>query len=81
MGAEQVQAYQQDRQDERDRACWTVKIFRRAVKGLPQLLGAIALVGLGGLFAAIDAAISTVSLARVQELVREARPVRWPCPR
>ncbi|EPQ77439.1 hemolysin family protein [Mycobacterium marinum] len=44
------------------------------MKGLPQLLGAIALVGLGGLFAAIDAAISTVSLARVQELVREARP-------
>jgi len=38
------------------------------------LLGAIALIGLGGLFAAIDAAISTVSLARVQELVRDERP-------
>ncbi|WP_077080384.1 hemolysin family protein [Mycobacterium numidiamassiliense] len=42
--------------------------------GLSQLLGAIALVVLGGLFAAIDAAISTVSLARVQELVRDERP-------
>jgi CBS domain containing-hemolysin-like protein len=29
---------------------------------------------LGGLFAAVDAAISTVSLARVQELVRDERP-------
>ncbi|CAM4381359.1 Magnesium and cobalt efflux protein CorC [Mycobacterium basiliense] len=44
------------------------------MKGLPQLLGAIALIGLGGLFAAIDAAISTVSLARVHELVRDRRP-------
>ena len=42
--------------------------------GLSQLLGAIALIGLGGLFAAIDAAISTVSLARVHELVRDERP-------
>ena len=42
--------------------------------GWYQLLGAIALIGLGGLFAAIDAAISTVSLARVQELVRDQRP-------
>jgi CBS domain containing-hemolysin-like protein len=42
--------------------------------GLSQLLGAIALIALGGLFAAIDAAISTVSLARVQELVRDERP-------
>jgi CBS domain containing-hemolysin-like protein len=42
--------------------------------GLPQLFGAIALIALGGLFAAIDAAISTVSLARVQELVRDERP-------
>jgi CBS domain containing-hemolysin-like protein len=42
--------------------------------GLGQLLGAIALIALGGLFAAIDAAISTVSIARVQELVREERP-------
>ncbi len=42
--------------------------------GLGQLLGAIALIALGGLFAAIDAAVSTVSIARVQELVREERP-------
>jgi CBS domain containing-hemolysin-like protein len=42
--------------------------------GLGQLLGAIALIALGGLFAAADAAISTVSIARVQELVREERP-------
>ncbi len=42
--------------------------------GLPQLFCAIALIALGGLFAAIDAAISTVSLARVHELVRDERP-------
>ena len=42
--------------------------------GLAPLLGAIALIGLGGLFAAIDAAISTVSMARVEELVRDERP-------
>jgi CBS domain containing-hemolysin-like protein len=42
--------------------------------GVSQLLGAIALIALGGLFAAIDAAVSTVSMARVQELVREERP-------
>ena len=42
--------------------------------GIAPLLGAIVLVGLGGLFAAIDAAISTVSLARVDELVRDQRP-------
>ncbi len=42
--------------------------------GLGQLLGAIALIALGGLFAATDAAISTVSIARVQELVRDERP-------
>ncbi|MGH3610944.1 MAG: DUF21 domain-containing protein, partial [Pseudonocardiaceae bacterium] len=40
---------------------------------LAPLIGAIVLVGLGGLFAAIDAAISTVSMARVEELVREER--------
>ena len=44
------------------------------MNGSAPLLGAIALIGLGGLFAAIDAAISTVSLARVQELVRDERP-------
>jgi CBS domain containing-hemolysin-like protein len=44
------------------------------VTGLGLLLGIIGLVILGGLFAAIDAAISTVSLARVEELVREQRP-------
>lgn len=42
--------------------------------GLGQLIAAIALIGLGGLFAAIDAAISTVSIARVEELVRDERP-------
>ena len=42
--------------------------------GVYQLLGAIALIGLGGVFAAVDAAISTVSLARVHELVRDERP-------
>jgi CBS domain containing-hemolysin-like protein len=41
---------------------------------LPFLLGAVLLICLGGLFAAIDAALSTVSLARVEELVRERRP-------
>lgn len=41
---------------------------------LAALLGAIALIALGGLFAAIDAAISTVSVARVEELVRDERP-------
>lgn len=39
-----------------------------------QLLGVIVLIGLGGLFAGLDAAISTVSLARVNELVRDERP-------
>ncbi len=39
-----------------------------------QLISAIVLVGLGGLFAASDAALSTVSMARVEELVREERP-------
>jgi len=46
------------------------------VTGIAPLLGAIALIGLGGLFAAIDAAISTVSVARVEELVRDERPER-----
>ncbi|MGH3532379.1 MAG: CNNM domain-containing protein, partial [Mycobacterium sp.] len=44
------------------------------MNGMALLLGAIALIGLGGLFAAIDAAVSTVSLARVHELVRDERP-------
>jgi CBS domain containing-hemolysin-like protein len=44
------------------------------VTGITPLLVAIALIGLGGLFAAIDAAISTVSVARVHELVRDQRP-------
>ncbi|HEV7421582.1 MAG TPA: hemolysin family protein [Mycobacterium sp.] len=39
-----------------------------------SLIGALALIGLGGLFAAIDAAISTISIARVDELVRDERP-------
>lgn len=42
--------------------------------GLAPLIGAIALIGLGGLLSAIDAAISTVSAARVAELVRDERP-------
>ena len=44
------------------------------MSGLAPLLGAIALVALGGLFAAIDAAISTVSPARIEEMVRDERP-------
>ncbi|WNG85767.1 hemolysin family protein [Mycobacterium sp. ITM-2016-00317] len=39
-----------------------------------QLLTAIVLIFFGGLFAAIDAALSTVSMARVEELVRDERP-------
>lgn len=42
--------------------------------GLTPLLGAIALILIGGLFAAVDAAVSTVSMARVDELVRDERP-------
>jgi CBS domain containing-hemolysin-like protein len=44
------------------------------VSPVGQLVSAIVLVGLGGLFAASDAALSTVSMARVEELVREERP-------
>jgi CBS domain containing-hemolysin-like protein len=44
------------------------------VTGLAPLLAAVLLVGLGGLFAAVDAAISTASLARVEEMVRDERP-------
>jgi len=44
------------------------------VTGLAPLFGAVALVMLAGLFSAIDAAISTVSIARVEELVRDERP-------
>jgi CBS domain containing-hemolysin-like protein len=44
------------------------------VTGIGSLVGAIALIGFGGLFAAIDAAISTVSIARVEEMVRDERP-------
>ena len=39
-----------------------------------QLISAIVLVLFGGLFAAMDAALSTVSMARVEELVRDERP-------
>ena len=42
--------------------------------GLAPLTGAIVLILLGGLFSAIDAAINTVSRARVEELVRDERP-------
>lgn len=44
------------------------------MNGLAQLVGALVLVAFGGLFAAMDAALSTVSMARVEELVREERP-------
>jgi CBS domain containing-hemolysin-like protein len=44
------------------------------VSDVPALLGVIALVALGGLFAGLDAAINTVSIARVDEMVREERP-------
>ena len=42
--------------------------------GLGSLIGAIALVLLAGLFSAVDATLGTVSLARVEELVRDERP-------
>jgi len=44
------------------------------VTDLVPLIGAIALILLGGLFSAIDAAINTVSMARVEELLRDERP-------
>ena len=44
------------------------------MSGVGQLIGAIVLVAVGGLFAATDAALSTVSMARVEELVRDERP-------
>jgi len=44
------------------------------VTDLAPLIGAIALILLGGLFSAIDAAINTVSMARVEELLRDERP-------
>lgn len=44
------------------------------MNNLGQLISAIVLVGVAGLFAATDAAISTVSMARVEELVRDERP-------
>jgi CBS domain containing-hemolysin-like protein len=44
------------------------------VTGLAPLVGLFALIAAGGLFAAVDAAISTVSIARVEELVRNERP-------
>ena len=44
------------------------------VTGIASLLGALALIALGGVFAAVDAAISTVSIARIDELVRDERP-------
>ena len=44
------------------------------MSGLTPLIGALVLIGIGGLFAAVDAAIGTVSIARVDELVRDERP-------
>src|SRR5690349_2805670 len=58
----------------RSPAAGQISLLRRAVTGIGSLLGAIALIFFGGLFAAIDAAISTVSIARVEELVRDERP-------
>lgn len=44
------------------------------MNGFAPLIATIVLVGLGGLFAAIDAALSTVSIARIDEMVRDERP-------
>ncbi len=44
------------------------------MSGIAPLVGAIALIFIGGLFAAVDAAIGTVSMARVEEMVRDERP-------
>ncbi|MCH9666433.1 MAG: hemolysin family protein [Actinomycetia bacterium] len=44
------------------------------MSSIGQLISAVVLVGLGAVFAATDAALSTVSMARVEELVREERP-------
>ncbi|MCG5432550.1 hemolysin family protein [Mycobacterium sp. MYCO198283] len=44
------------------------------MNGIEPLVGAVALVILGGIFAAIDAAIGTVSVARVEDMVRDERP-------
>jgi CBS domain containing-hemolysin-like protein len=59
--------------------CWTrpgISTVDRlgTLTGLLPLAGAISLILLGGLFSAIDAAISTVSTARVEELIRDERP-------
>ena len=42
--------------------------------GVGSLIGAIALILLAGLFSAVDAALGTVSLARVEDLMRDERP-------
>ena len=42
--------------------------------GLGSLIGAIALILLAGFFSAVDAALGTVSPARVEELLRDERP-------
>jgi CBS domain containing-hemolysin-like protein len=44
------------------------------VTGVGLFLGTITLIVLGGLFAAVDAAINTVSLARLDEMTRDGRP-------
>ncbi len=73
--ADQVEAYHQDRQSEKDRRLLDKsRFFDATVNNLGQLIGAIVLIGVAGLFAATDAAISTVSIARVEELVRDERP-------
>ena len=60
-------------------ACWTrpgISTVDRlgTLTAIAPLIGAIALMLLGGTFSAIDAAISTVSIARVDELIRDERP-------
>ena len=71
--ADQVEAYRWNARTERISGCWTSQGISRIEQPAP-LLGAIVLIFLGSVFAAIDAAISTVSMARVHELVRDERP-------
>ena len=73
--AEQVQKYHAGPPErERPSAAGQVAVLRPTVTGIGALVGAIVLIALGGLFAAIDARSSTVSIARVEELVRDERP-------
>ncbi|GAA1481059.1 hemolysin family protein [Gordonia sinesedis] len=38
------------------------------------IVGAVVLISIGGVFAAVDTALSTVSMARVEDLIKEHRP-------